>query len=386
MGKTLLLKFLKLVGRLMYLALRLVILIVMLAPVLIPLTLAWSIIRSEKEPQLPESLMIIALLISIGAFSYLLQRNIDAIVESISNIKKKTVQVVKNIEIKKNLTETFTESQNLFFATLFLCIIVIFGNFSVKDQLKWQGKVSGRVDTLKVKVDSIAISALEAWKDSVTDTLNAIKTETKDISNILSQEIQAQTQYRIEQREFNRKLRHVIDTLRIKIASIPDSTEIAKLRTFIDKRHNALADSLNNKFQRQTTHLTKIKDLLQVNFQKIQEQHENFHSVFVYVVVKDSSEYQKYLGVWRAFIFFKKYKIKKFPDIDSSVVRKVDIGDTLRVQGTLVALYDYQGKLRKDKEYTLIEQSDQSQTLVVFSRPLIAGQRILAVIENKNSS
>ena len=379
MGKSLLLKSLKLVGHLIYLALRLVILIVMLAPVLIPLTLAWSIIKSEREPQLPESFTIIALLISIGAFSYLLQRNIDSIVKSISNIKEKIVQVVKNIEIKKNLLETFTESQNLFFAILFLCIIVIFGNFSVKDQLKWQGKVGGRVDTLKVKVDSIAISDLKAWKNSVTNMLDTINKKTNDISNNLSHEIQAQSQYRIEQREYNRKLRNAIDTLQAKIASIPDSTEIAKLRTFIDKRHNTLVDSLNNKFQRQTKHLTEIKDFLQVNFQKIQEQHENFHSVFVYVVIKNSSEYQKYLGVWRAFIFFKKYKIKKFPDIDSSVVRKVDIGDTLRVQGTLVALYDYKGKLRKGKEYALIEQPDSSQTLVIFSRPLIAGQRILAV-------
>ena len=379
MGKLRLLKFLKLVGHLIYLALRLVILIVMLAPVLIPLILAWIIINLEGVPQLPESFTIIALLISIGAFSYLLQRNIDAIVESISNIKEKIGQVVKNTEIKKNLIEMFTESQNLFFATLFLCIIVICGNFSVKDQIKWQGKVSGRVDTLMVKADSIAISDLKAWKDSVTNMLETTKTKTKDISNNLSQEIQTQSQYRIEQREFNRKLRNAIDMLQVKIAAIPDSTEIAKLRTFIDKRHNALVDSLNNKFHRQTNHLTQIKDSLKVNFQKIQEQHENFHSVFVCVVIKDSSEYQKYLGVWRSFIFFKKYKIKKFPDIDSSDVKKVAIGDTLRVQGTLIALYDYKGKLRKGKEYALIEQPDSSQTLVVFSRPLIAGQRILAV-------
>ena len=378
MGKTLLLKFLKLVGRLMYLALRLVILIVMLAPVLIPLTLAWSIIEPEWEPQLPESLMIIALLISIGAFSYLLQRNIDSILKSISNIIEKSVQVAKNIEIEKNLRETFTESLNLFLAISFLCIIVIFGNFSVKNQLKWQGKVGSGVDTLKVKADSMAIS-VKAWKDSVADTLDTINKKTNDISDTLSHETQAQSQYRIEQREFNRKLQDTIDMLQAKIAAIPDSTEIAKLRTFIDKRHHALVDSLNNKFHRQTRRLTQIKDSLKVNFQKIQEQHEKFHSVFVYVVIKDSSEYQKYLGVWRAFIFFKKYKIKKFPDIDSSVVRKVDIGDTLRVQGTLVALYDYKGKLRKGKEYAIIGQPDSSQTLVIFSRPLIAGQRILAV-------
>ena len=382
MGKPLLLKFLKQVGRLMYLALRLVILTAMLTPVLIPLIIAWNIINLEKIPQVLESFVVIALLISIGVFSYLLQRNIETIMESISNIKEKVVQVVKNTDIKKNLTETFTESLKLFSATLFLCILLICGFFSVKEQIKWQGKVGSGVDTLKAKADSIAISDLKAWKDSVTDTLDTINKKTNDILDSLSHETQAQRQYRIEQRKFNSKLQEAIDMLQAKIASIPDSIEIAELRTFIDKRHHALVDSLNNKFHRQTKHLTQIKDSLKVNFQKIQEQHENFHSVFVCVVTKGSSEYQEYLEVRQSFVFFKKYKIKKFPDIDSSVVRKVATGDTLRVPGTLVALYDYQGKLRKDKEYTLVEQSDQSQTLVVFSRPLIAGQRILAVLKN----
>ena len=405
MGKSLLLKFLKTVGRLMYLVLRFVILIIMLTPVLLPIaitlaiikpetltwviiklgwepellqTLTWVIVELGWEPELPKALMIIALLIGIGAFSYLLQRNIETLLASASNTIKKAVLVLKNIEVKKNLIETFTESKKLFVAVSFLCIIVILGNFSVKKQTEWQDTVGSGVDTLGVKADNMAIF-VKAWKDSVTDTLDTINKKTNDISDSLSHETQAQRQYRIEQRKFNRKLQEAIDMLQAKIASIPDSTEIAELRTFIDKRHHELVDSVNNKFHRQTMHLTEIKGSLKVNFQKIQEQHENFHSVFVYVVIKDSSEYQKYLEVRQSFVFFKKYKIKKFPDIDSRVVRKVGIGDTLCVQDTIVALYDYKGKLREGKEYTLIKQSDQSQTLIVFSHSLIAGQRILAV-------
>ena len=151
----------------------------------------------------------------------------------------------------------------------------------------------------------------------------------------------------------------------IKRQSVVDSVRLELLKKLIER-----VDSLSNNQQMDSS--------LKEDLKEIQERYENLRSVIVCVNNEDVLEQQGYLQI-SGIPFFKNYKVLNFPDINSSAVREVDIGDTLRVKGELVALCDYQGKLRKGKEYAIIGQPDSSQTLVVFSRPLIAGQRILAV-------
>jgi len=49
--------------------------------------------------------------------------------------------------------------------------------------------------------------------------------------------------------------------------------------------------------------------------------------------------------------------------------------------GELVALCNYDGKLRAAKDYT-VSTGESGETRVVLSRFMIAGQRILAVLKN----
>ena len=108
-------------------------------------------------------IMIIALLTSIGLFSLVLSKSIEDIRESLSCIKEKIVEVLRDkwwrkidIDIKKSLEvtwycycarvwsfikETFTQSQKLFLALLLLCFILVCGYISVKILNEWQQDV-----------------------------------------------------------------------------------------------------------------------------------------------------------------------------------------------------------------------------------------------------
>ena len=150
--KTTLIESVNLIAYAVRVAFSLAILVVMLAPVLIPLILAISFNILELDPELPEYIPIITLLLSIGLISYLLQKNIETIRCSIKRIITNTVNVVKGTDIKTNLKETFTASISLISAVLFTCLILICGHLSVKELTKWQEMVIDKLNALEGKI------------------------------------------------------------------------------------------------------------------------------------------------------------------------------------------------------------------------------------------
>ncbi len=119
----------------------------------------WNNLNPQKEDL--NIIMIIALLFGIGLFSFLLPKFIKDIKKSLSHMKEKIVEVLRDkwwpkIDIQKSLRvtwccyfariwpsikETFAQSQKLFFALLLLCIILVCGYISVKELNQWQKNV-----------------------------------------------------------------------------------------------------------------------------------------------------------------------------------------------------------------------------------------------------
>ncbi len=346
---------------------------------------------------------IITLVSGVGLLSFLLGKNIESIQNSLSNIKKENIEIFKILgttrlpktKKKESLPETyrsvakvwpfmrktFTESGKLILNVLILCIIFLSGYVSAKTVF--------------------------------LEKLDGIKKDIEGLSYNLSNEIESQRRYRIEQRTFNYISRVKIDTLQVKITAISDTTEVAGLQISVDSLQisvdslHASVDSLQisvdslhasvDSFQISVDSLHTSVDSLQISVDNLHTSVDNLHTsadslkadaVYVYFGIEDTLKKKEYLKT-SGFFIFKNYKIINFPDIDSKGVKKVVIGDTIRVQDNLAALCDYKGRLRKGIEYALIKpdkSSDKPQTLIVFSRSLIAGQRILAVIKNKDSS
>ncbi len=124
-------------------------------------------------------IMIIALLTSIGLFSLVLSRSIEDIRESLSRIKEKIVEVLRDkwwpkidIDIKKSLEvtwycycarvwlfikETFTQSQKLFLALLLLCFILVCGYKSVKVLNEWQEDIKKNLVNIRTDTANLIL-------------------------------------------------------------------------------------------------------------------------------------------------------------------------------------------------------------------------------------
>ena len=147
----------------------------------------WNNLNPAKEDL--NIIMIIALLSSIGLFSFLLPKFIKDIKKSLSQIIEKIVEVLRDkwwpkIDIKESLKvtwycyfarvcpsikETFAQSQKLFFALLLLCIISVCGYISVNELNKWQENVKDSLVGIRTVTDTIK---------TVTDT---IRTDTANL-------------------------------------------------------------------------------------------------------------------------------------------------------------------------------------------------------------
>ena len=133
----------------------------------------WNNLNPKKEDL--NIIMIIALLSGIGLFSFLLPKFMKDIKKSLSHIKEKIVEVLRDkwwpkIDIKESLKvtwhcyfarvcpsikETFTHSQKLFLALLLLCIISVCGYISVKELNEWQENVKDSLVDIRTVTDTI---------------------------------------------------------------------------------------------------------------------------------------------------------------------------------------------------------------------------------------
>ena len=219
-------------------------------------------------------------------------------------------------------------------------------------------QLNARIDTVRgVQRDSVysSIASLHANFNSVTNEFQNLYNDHTD----------------------NHIRRDEIGQLRVKIAAtVANSikTEVAKLGSYID--------SLNDEFGEHAKYSAKMDSTLKENVRDIREQSDITLAVRVFVGTEDTLKQQGYLSTPRFMLLFRQnYKIKNFPDSTNSKIDTVYIGKSFPVSGELVALCNYDGKLHEGKDYT-VSKGQLDTTHVVLSRPMIAGQPILAVLKN----
>ena len=215
-------------------------------------------------------------------------------------------------------------------------------------------------------------SALQLLKSSIEST----NTKTAETNRKLQDNAQKTTEnlktITVQLQEVNKAIKKILQTEEDS-TNVADSvsTELATLGTSIDR--------LNGEFGKMDSSLNKaVLD--------IQEQRDIMLAVRVFFGTEKTLQDQGYLSTPQfMLLFWQNYKIKNFPDIKNSEVKTVYIGEPFSVPGELVALCNYDGRLREGRDYT-VSTGESGETRVVLSRSKIAGQHILAVIKNKNDS
>ena len=219
--------------------------------------------------------------------------------------------------------------------------------------------MNGVVDNLNTRIDLVRtqMDSARASNKVLLATLHRVTNQMKEYQRLYK-----------EQRSLNDKLRSEITH----VTSERDlaTTQVTELKTSVD--------SLNTELYEQTIRLTRMESSLEEALQETEVLRETVNSVLVYIGTEDALKQQGYLNTSR--FIRKSYKITSFPDINSNDVIKVGVGETFTLQGELDELCDRHGKLGKGKEYEL-SKGQSGQTLVSFSDPMLAGQRILAILK-----
>jgi len=234
-------------------------------------------------------------------------------------------------------------------------------------------QLEGEVELYAAQVDSMnaVVDNLNTRIDVVRAQMDSSRASNKILLATLGRVTNQMKEYKrlyTEQRSLNDKLRSEIS----QVTTERDlaTTQVTELKTSVD--------SLNTELYEQTIRLTRIESSLEEALQETEVLRETVNSVLVYIGTEDALKQQGYLNTSR--FIRKSYKITGFPDINSNGVIKVGVGETFTLQGELAALCDRHGKLGKGKEYEL-SQGQSGQTLVSFSDPMLAGQRILAILK-----
>ena len=250
-------------------------------------------------------------------------------------------------------------------------------NNTIKTHQENVGNTNAALELLKSSIESTNVETAETNRKlqtnaeqtaanlaGVTERLEDINDFNKTLSNsFLKREDKVIKILEKVDQTFNKILQTEEDS-----ANVADSvTDVAKLRTSID--------SLNGEFRKMDRSLKKT-------VLNIREQRDIMLAVRVFVGTEKALKDPGYLSTPRFMLLFRKnYKIQNFPDTTNSKVKTVYIGEPFPVSGELVALCNYDGKLHEGKDYT-VSKGQSDTTHVVFSRPLIAGQPILAVLKD----
>ena len=156
-------------------------LIVTLIVTLILLPILFLFHFSEFLPSInqffpPEFLLFIGLLISLGVFPLLIPKKIKDILNSLSNIKKKSIKVINGEDIRRNIKKIIEETLKLYPSiTVLVIVIALAYSWQKNEKENWE-----KVDTIESKVDSLARSD-EQWRKIVGSDLDNIKTDTANL-------------------------------------------------------------------------------------------------------------------------------------------------------------------------------------------------------------
>ena len=237
----------------------------------------------------------------------------------------------------------------------------------IVDQFEGEAELyAAQVDSLNQVVDDLN-SRIDIVRTQMDSARASNKVLLATLHRVTNQMKEYQRLYK-EQRTLNDKLRSEIAL--VKSERDRATTQATELKSSVD--------SLNTELYEQTIRLTRMESSLEEALQETQDLRETVNSVMVYVGTEEALKQAGYLNTSR--FIRKSFKITNFPDVNSADVIKIGVGETFTLQGKLDALCDRHGKLGKGKEYEL-SQGQSGQTLVSFSDPMLAGQRILAVLK-----
>lgn len=218
--------------------------------------------------------------------------------------------------------------------------------------------LNGRINTLRTQMDSSRAS-----NQVLLSSLRKVTNEMKEYRRLYS-----------EQKKANERLISELKQARAENESA--AIEVKGLKTEVD--------SLNNALYTKTVRLVRLESSLEEAMEEKKALEETATSVLVVTGTEDGLKAKGYLKAWRAAIFSKNYRVINFPDVlDSNIIKRISLGETLALMGELEAICDRHGKLEKGKEYE-VSKGPGGQSLITFIDDTLQGQRILAVLKDKN--
>jgi predicted nucleic acid-binding Zn-ribbon protein len=218
--------------------------------------------------------------------------------------------------------------------------------------------LNGRINTLRTQMDSARAS-----NKVLLASLRKVTNEMKEYRRLYG-----------EQKRANEKL----------IAQLRKARTDKEATVVEVKELKGEVDSLNSALYTKTVRLVRLESSLEEALEEKKTLEETATSVLVVTGTEDDLKSKGYLETWRAAIFSKNYKVVDFPDVlDSNVIKRISLGETLALQGELQAICDRHGKMEKGKEYE-VSKGPAGQSLITFIDETLQGQRILAVFKSKN--
>ena len=217
--------------------------------------------------------------------------------------------------------------------------------------------LNGRINTLRTQMDSSRAS-----NQVLLSSLRKVTNEMKEYRRLYS-----------EQKRANERLISELKQAREDNESA--AVEVKGLKTEVD--------SLNNALYTKTVRLVRLESSLEEALEEKKALEETATAVLVVTGTADELKTKGYLKTWRAAIFSKNYRVIDFPDVlDSNLIKRISLGETLALMGELEAICDRHGKMEKGKEYE-VSKGPGGQSLITFIDDTLQGQRILAVLKDK---
>ena len=217
--------------------------------------------------------------------------------------------------------------------------------------------LNGRINTLRTQMDSSRAS-----NQVLLSSLRKVTNEMKEYRRLYS-----------EQKKANEILISELKQAREDNESA--AIDVQGLKTEVD--------SLNNALYTKTVRLVRLESGLEEALEEKKALEETATSVLVVTGTADDLKTKGYLKTWRAAIFSKNYRVIDFPDVlDSNLIKRISLGETLALMGELEAICDRHGKMEKGKEYE-VSKGPGGQSLITFIDDTLRGQRVLAVLKDK---
>jgi len=240
-------------------------------------------------------------------------------------------------------------------------------------------QLESEVATYTAQIDS-----MHNVVDGLNSRINAVRTQmdsSRASNKVLLASLRKVTNEMKEYRRLYSEQKKASEKLISELKQVRADKEVATVEV---KELRGEVDSLNNALYTKTVRLVRLESSLEEALEERKTLEETATSVLVITGTADELKEKGYLKVWRAAMFSKNYKVIDFPDVlESNLIKRISLGETLALAGELEAICDRHGKMGKGKEYE-VSKGPAGQSLITFIDDTLQGQRILAVFKNKN--